>query len=71
MACVSACPKNCIKINKDKYGFLHPEIDKDDCIDCKKCDRSCPMVSDVLSYKQKLQNPLVYAAWYRKGRENE
>lgn len=71
MACVSACPQNCIHIIKDKCGFLYPEIDREGCIGCGKCNRSCPMVSDVLRYKQALEKPIVYAAWYRKGRENE
>ena len=71
MACINACPNNCIIINKDKYGFLYPQIDKEDCIGCGKCDRSCPVLSNVLKHKQSLQEPIVYAAWYRKGRENE
>lgn len=41
MACVSKCPKQCIKIKEGKLGHLYPEVTKD-CIDCGLCLKICP-----------------------------
>lgn len=30
-------------MKEDKEGFLYPEIDKSKCIDCKLCDKVCPI----------------------------
>ena len=46
MACVSVCPKNCIKI-KDSIESLNAEIDEIRCIDCKKCEKACPNIGIV------------------------
>lgn len=40
-ACMNACPKNAIKMQKDKEGFLYPEIDKEKCIECGLCKNVC------------------------------
>lgn len=44
-ACYSACPVKCIDMNKNKYGFLLPQINKDKCINCNKCEKSCPIIN--------------------------
>lgn len=41
-ACYNICPVNCISIEPDKYGELHPFIDEKKCIGCKNCIRVCP-----------------------------
>ncbi|KAA3295388.1 F420H(2):quinone oxidoreductase, partial [Akkermansia sp. BIOML-A6] len=33
-ACAWACPRHCIKMVADAEGFLYPDINQDDCIDC-------------------------------------
>lgn len=43
-ACASACPVNCIIMKADKEGFLYPEISSDRCIECKKCQKACPVI---------------------------
>ncbi len=43
-ACASACPVNCIIMKADKEGFLYPEISSDHCIECKKCQKACPVI---------------------------
>lgn len=43
-ACAAACPKSCIKMERDEEGFLQPVVG-DDCIGCGACERACPIVS--------------------------
>lgn len=57
-ACSQACPKQCIVMSPDEEGFLYPQIDKDICIDCRKCEHVCPVIN-----KNSSQNPIaVFAA---------
>lgn len=51
MACYNACPFDAIKINTDKLGRIYPEIIKDKCKDCKKCEKACPSLNPVLHAK--------------------
>lgn len=44
-ACAQACPKQCIKMEADKEGFLYPVINKPACADCGKCEKVCPISS--------------------------
>lgn len=44
-ACVSICPKECIKMQEDSEGFLYPIVDKDKCIKCNICEKVCPFLS--------------------------
>lgn len=41
-ACINVCPKNCITMQKDEWGFLYPVIDQKKCIKCGKCKQICP-----------------------------
>lgn len=40
--CATVCPKHCISMHYNEEGFLYPYIDKDLCIECKLCQKSCP-----------------------------
>ena len=42
-ACTNMCPINVIVMKKNSEGFFYPEIDKNACIDCGKCIKSCPI----------------------------
>ncbi|MEE0109204.1 MAG: Coenzyme F420 hydrogenase/dehydrogenase, beta subunit C-terminal domain [Merdibacter sp.] len=44
-ACVSICPNNCIKMEKDKEGFVYPKINKESCIECGLCEKVCPIIN--------------------------
>lgn len=57
-ACVSACPKQCIRMVEDKEGFLYPQIDTTDCVDCGLCEKVCPVLHPV----QAKESPAVFAA---------
>lgn len=46
-ACADICPKKCITMNYDAFGFLYPQIDESICIDCKKCLSECPSNNNV------------------------
>ncbi len=54
-ACAAVCPKSCIEMKKDSEGFLYPEVDVSQCIDCGLCDKTCrvlhPVAEETLEQK--------------------
>lgn len=59
-ACAEICPKHCIAIKHDEYGFLYPEVDESLCIECGACERVCPFPAS----EGDLEYPLkAFAAW--------
>jgi len=52
-ACSSACPKQCISMQADMEGFLHPVIDHGKCVECGKCQRICPINNEVYDDEKK------------------
>lgn len=42
-ACMNACPKNCIQLEYDNDGFLQPRINAEQCINCQRCEKTCPV----------------------------
>lgn len=63
-ACKEECPLQCITMQEDAFGEIHPEIDVLRCIACGKCVEICPNNRDA----QLLSPQKVYAA-YRKNQE--
>lgn len=59
-ACINACPTDAIRFKKQYLDFCYPDIDADLCINCNKCDLSCP----ILGEKSKPENgfPIAFAA---------
>lgn len=49
-ACQNACPVDAITMTEEKEGFYYPHIDSDKCIECGKCDRTCPQLKDLEYY---------------------
>ncbi len=46
-ACMNVCPKQCIKMENDKYGFAYPVVWKSsECIQCGACTNRCPVISE-------------------------
>lgn len=45
--CADICPRNCIHMEYDKFGFYVPIVNEKQCIDCKKCANMCPSNYDV------------------------
>lgn len=58
-ACANICPKNCIKMQTDEEGFLYPRIDADICIECKLCEKVCPISN--FDYCNENENCTAYA----------
>lgn len=44
-ACVEKCPKKCISLHADSEGFLYPEINTTECIDCGLCEKTCHILN--------------------------
>lgn len=41
----------------DKEGFLYPEVNLSECIDCKLCEKVCPVLHPIASTEE----PMVFA----------
>ncbi len=46
-SCFSSCPKEAISMLANKEGFLFPVIDKEKCVDCGVCEKSCPVLNPI------------------------
>lgn len=44
-ACAARCPKSCISMKPDAWGFLCPSVDAAACVGCGACDAACPALS--------------------------
>lgn len=61
-ACLLACPKHCISLERDDEGFIYPKVNEDLCVNCGICDVKCPIkINDAISEKNTL-----YLAVYAK-----
>lgn len=45
-ACANICPKNCIEMKADSEGFLYPNINIENCINCSLCEKVCPVLHE-------------------------
>ncbi len=46
-ACAQICRLNAISMRPDEEGFLYPEVEASRCIDCKLCERVCPILNNT------------------------
>ena len=46
-ACAYICPKHCITMGEDGKGLVYPVIDETNCVSCKKCEKTCPILFPV------------------------
>ena len=44
-ACAQKCPAHCIEMIEDREGFLYPQCNKDECINCRLCEDVCPVLN--------------------------
>ena len=58
-ACQNKCTHNCISMQEDKYGELHPVVDESKCKKCGLCINVCPVNKELV-----FNHPLLcYASW--------
>lgn len=55
---MAACPKSCIEMKPDEYGFSYPEVNSSACVSCGACACACPVLKEK-SAEQEL--PPAYA----------
>lgn len=58
--CSQTCIHSAITMDKNKYGYYIPNIDKDMCVECKECQHVCPQFNDLCN--SNYSEPFVYAA---------
>lgn len=46
-SCMNACPVDAISLPENAEGFYFPKVDYDKCINCGKCDKSCPALNPL------------------------
>lgn len=54
-ACAGICPKQCIEMKEDTEGFVYPVVSIENCINCRVCERVCPVLNkkSIESYAQR------------------
>lgn len=63
-ACAAICPKDAIKMQPDKMGFLYPVINREVCIECGRCENVCEFNSHY-NKSENLVEPLAYGARHK------
>ena len=58
-ACVSVCPKNCIKMVADKEGFFYPVVNSSLCINCDLCEQVCPVITHSINADERPLESLI------------
>lgn len=50
--CAECCPKNAITLKPDSMGYLYPEIDIAQCVDCGLCRKVCHMLDEYAANRK-------------------
>lgn len=61
-ACSAICPKHCIALTEDSFGFPTPMVDLDTCIHCNLCEKACPVLNSDNDSKNALTPIKIYAS---------
>ena len=51
-ACVNICPKGALSLKPDKYGYYCTSIEKEKCINCGLCSKTCPVLKPPVNKDQ-------------------
>ena len=46
-SCAVSCPKDCIHMENDEFGFRYPVVDSNKCIQCNQCIKKCPVITTM------------------------
>ena len=60
-ACFNACGHAAITMDRDGDGFLIPTVDPSKCVECKLCEKSCPVLQPLS--EAGILSPKVFAMW--------
>ena len=60
-ACLNACAHSAITMTADAEGFLAPHVDSNKCVECKLCEKVCPVISPLQD--KGFMHPSAYAVW--------
>jgi coenzyme F420-reducing hydrogenase beta subunit len=58
-ACKSICPTQCITMELDSEGFYYPNINHDNCIECRLCEKVCHCITK----KETITHKKSYYGW--------
>lgn len=61
MACVDSCNHNALNVSLNEEGHIVPLIDKNKCVNCGLCEKSCPVMAK-LPYSESPKAE-AFAAW--------
>lgn len=62
MACLDRCPHNAIEAYHDSDGQLYVRVNHDICVECKLCEKTCPVVNGFSYGEQSLESEFL-AGW--------
>lgn len=60
-ACASACNHQAISMQEGRDSFVFPVVDSQKCVECKLCEKRCPVISTLESKNN--PKPKAYAVW--------
>ena len=60
-ACYNACAHQALTMEPNYEGFLMPVVDADKCVECKACEKACPIVTPKENVNT--AQPKAYAVW--------
>lgn len=52
--CRDVCIKNAIKMVADKHGFFYPVVDEGKCVECKRCEKTCPVLNQPVPLTERI-----------------
>ena len=66
-ACGNICPKGAITFAPDKKGDMYPAVSKELCINCRLCEKVCPILNKTVN--DNFISPEVFAAWNKNSED--